>query len=622
MFVLGLLFLATVLCALAFYGDRLQGLLLPELRSEAGLSISFGLAGYTTFCGVLEITQIASRPLLLAVVGIGLLGFAGSLMRSPGGRRVWHFRAMQKSVVAAFAAFGVLCAIFLINAAHWHYGFLDDVLGYLVFPERILSEGSIGRDPFNFRRIESGLSGGGAYLYVLFRAGLPLAQTRLADLGVGSACLLLLVADHAREQGVTGLRLALLLLITLAVIVFSPVWNNTPETTGKALLFALLRLSYLLQPQPPSFRRGAALGLLFFAAVALKTSYLPAAVASLVAFYIASLRYEPVSRLVGEAAVTGAVATALMLPWMAASYATAATLWYPLLGTGTLSPVEVSGIAAPYTYFSEAGRLLVVVAPAILIALAAWFTPELRARRVFLATLALCSTAFMLISQVKITVFGYRYGHAGMAAVLLFFLPFASQCRPGRLIRVALPALVAVMLVAVATKDARRTEWFDSGWIAELFLGPTNYVPGQWRTDLRPQLRTMQSAVPPGEPMMVLLSWPALLDFRRNPIAVMDHAGMMGPPGRPPPNDPVGWSRYLLRHGIGYVAYSYSDEAVFTKRFAERERNRYREPWQASAYMIADSDANIQMRETLIALRKLGTVVYDDGSEFVVKLKG
>jgi hypothetical protein len=419
MFAIGLIYLAAVLCALAFYGLRIARMLLPDLRPDAGLAIAFGVAGYTALCGLLEITQSASRSLLLAFVVVGAVGFAVSSLRQPEAARVVHPPAMPKGAAAAFAAFGVLYALFLINAADWHYGFLDDVLGYLVFPERILSEGSIGRDPFNFRRIESGLTGGGAYLYALFRAGLPLAQTRLADLGVGSACLLLLVAAHAREQGVVGLRLAFMLLISFAVIVFSPVWNNTPETTGKALLFALMRLAYLLQPRPSSLRRGAALGVMYFVAAALKTSYLPIAVVSLVAVYVASLRDQPLLRLVGEAAVAGAAAALPMLPWMAASYATASTLWYPLLGTGTLSPIEVSGAAAPYTYLTEAGRLVVVVAPAILIAIGAWFTPELRARRVFLAVLALCATAFMLVSQLKITVFGYRicstrlqHGHA------------------------------------------------------------------------------------------------------------------------------------------------------------------------------------------------------------------
>ena len=56
--------------------------------------------------------------------------------------------------VITFGIFAILYGIFLINAAKWHYGFIDDQMGYLVFPERILTEGCLGRDPFDFRRVE------------------------------------------------------------------------------------------------------------------------------------------------------------------------------------------------------------------------------------------------------------------------------------------------------------------------------------------------------------------------------------------------------------------------------------------------------------------------------------
>jgi hypothetical protein len=618
-FLIGLIYLAAALCALTFFGACLLRILLPGLRHDRGLGTAFGIAAYLAICGALEVTRSGSRPLLLALVAVGVVGFIIT-SREPWVLRLPTIATAPRAALLGFATFAGLYALFLVNAADWHYGFLDDVLGYLVFPERILSEGSIGRDPFNYRRIESGLTGGGSYLYALFRAALPMRQTRLADVGVGSACLLLLVAAHAREQGLAGMRLAGMLLIALAFIAFGPLWNNTPDTTGKALLFALYRLAFVLQSRPPSPRRGAALGFLFFAAVALKTSYLPAAVGGLAAFYVASFATQSPLRVIVEAVATAIAATAVMLPWMLASYATAQTPWYPVLGTGTLSPLEVSGIAAPYMYLTEAGRLLVIVAPALLIALGASRSLALRGQRLFLASLAPCSTALTLASQLKITVFGYRYGLAGVTAVTLFYLPLAARWQPVRLLRLGLVCLVALGLLTLVTKDRGRTQWFDSGWIAELILGPAHYEPGQWRNDLGAQLHAMQAAVPPGAPMLVLLSWPALLDFQRNPIAVMDHAGMMGPGHRPAANDPAGWSRYLLGLGIRYVAYSYADEAAFTTSFARRERNRYNEPWQASAYVVADATANIEMRETLLALRDLGTVIYDDGNEFVIRL--
>ncbi len=280
MFALGLIYLAGVLAALAFYGRWFLRLLLPQLRMDAGLAIAFGIAVYLALCGLLELGSWASRPLLLGFVVAGALGFAVSLARDrnvapPQWLAAGSFN-VSAGAVTAFAVFGLLYLAFLTNAADWRYGFVDDLLGYLVYPERVLQEGSLGRDPFNYRRTSAGLTGGG-YLYALFRAALPLQQSRLADVGVGSACLLLLLAGHARTQGLRGARLAGVLLVGLAVVAFSPLINNTPETLGKALLLGLLRLLFMLPANTASVRRGLACAPLVLAIIGLKTSFLPEA---------------------------------------------------------------------------------------------------------------------------------------------------------------------------------------------------------------------------------------------------------------------------------------------------------------------------------------------------------
>jgi hypothetical protein len=397
-------------------------------------------------------------------------------------------------------------------------------------------------------------------------------------------------------------------------------WNNTPETIGKALLFALLRLAFILCSRPSSLRRGMTLAFVSFAAVALKSAYLSVAIAVVAAFYVSSAAAEPKWRLSGEISLAAGFTSILMVPWMLAAHAVAGTYWYPFLGIGTLRPDEILGVAAPYAYVKDAGRLLLIMSPALPISAAAWTSPALYERRKLLAGMALCAAMLTIVSQLKFTVFGYRYGQAGMAAVLLFYLPLAAQCRPTFLFRLTLSVMLLLALAVLVTKDRDRP-WYYNGWLAERLLGPVRYGRSDWSDDRIARLRSMQAAVPPGEPMLVLLSWPALLDFRRNPIDVMDHPAMMGPPGLPAADDTTEWWRYLVGLGIRYVAYSYGDEAAYPKRYAERELERYSLPYQASPYMVADSLANIQMRDTLLALRQFGTVVYDDGDEFVIKLR-
>jgi len=190
------------------------------------------------------------------------------------------------------------------------------------------------------------------------------------------------------------------------------------------------------------------------------------------------------------------------------------------------------------------------------------------------------------------------------------------------MLRAGLPVLLAGALVVMAMSKATDRPWVANGWLAEWILGrPANEGGSQWRSGRAGQLRAMQAAVPPGEPLLVLLSWPSLLDFRRNPIAVMDHTGKIGPPVRPATDDPLAWSRYLIRIGYRYVAYSYADEAVYTRNWARRDIERFTDPYWFSPFMVSFGIAHIQMRATLIALRNFGDVIYDDGEVFVVRLR-
>jgi hypothetical protein len=132
-FVIGLIYLAAVLGALAFYGAHIVRLLLPSLRLEAGMAIAFGLAGYLAFCGLLEITQSSSRPILLAVVVVGAAGFVISLLRERPVIGVARLATMPRWAATAFIVFSVSYALFLINAADWQYTWIDDTQGYLIF---------------------------------------------------------------------------------------------------------------------------------------------------------------------------------------------------------------------------------------------------------------------------------------------------------------------------------------------------------------------------------------------------------------------------------------------------------------------------------------------------------
>jgi hypothetical protein len=621
----GLVFLSVVLIAFRYFGDLLLRWLLPTFaRDDPGLAVAFATCAFLACCGILEITSLASRATLIAPIAICVAGWAvtGAINKKGFNDYRWLPSLIREDgrAVALLGAFVLLLALFLVNTADWTYGFVDDRQGYLVFPERILSEGSIGRDPFEYRRIESGLSANGAYLYALFRSALDLRQTRLADVGLGGVSLLLLVGRHAREVQASLSQFGIILLVTLCVIAFSPLINNSPDTVAKALLYALLRITMASAEAPLSLRRGGAFGIVTFGLIALKTSYVPAASAVLLAFYASTALKRFSLRLCLEIVVAGSVALVLMIPWMIVSTQIAGTMLYPLLGLGTLRPEETGSFASGWSYATQAGRLFVLLTPSMLVSWVAWHASELRPQRLLLLLLVVFSSIFVLLAQVKFTVFGYRYGEMGPSTLLLFFLVIGLGCQLGGLQRLTFSGLLGLSLVIVIASKATNRIWLDNGALAQALAGPGQHEASDWRDDRRLQYQAMQRAVPAGLPLLVVLSWPSLLDFHRNAVMVMDWPAMMGPPGMPVPDDPRGWSIYLARNHICYVAYDYREEAGYPHGRIAHDLAEASQPYSYSLFELTLAKRTGQMHETVLALRGFGRTIYDDGQRFVIQL--
>ena len=179
---------------------------------------------------------------------------------------------------------------FLCNAAWWHFVNNDDAEGYLVMPLRLLQTGSTGLDPFLFRRVEAGL-GGNNYLYALPLSIFEFPAAHSVDFGLGSLLIALQVANHAgtvaaRNAGVLAASLAL----ALAVVIFAPIINLAPDLPAIALIYAAIRQARRLSRQP-AIRLGehVLFGLLLFALVCLRTSYIVPAFAVAAALYLAML---------------------------------------------------------------------------------------------------------------------------------------------------------------------------------------------------------------------------------------------------------------------------------------------------------------------------------------------
>ena len=126
----------------------------------------------------------------------------------------------------------------------------------------------------------------------------------------------------------------------------------------------------------------------------------------------------------------------------------------------------------------------------------------------------------------------------------------------------------------------------------------------------------MQRTIPPGEKVLVRLDKNFLLDFKRNPIYVNDLPGGASlPPGIPIFKGPEALADYLVRHDIRYLAYSYGDEASFSRALFGDRLALNVNVWLRKGAQIA-----FDFQDDALALGQRRKKLFDDGRMFVVDL--
>ncbi len=606
-----------VLAAFWGYGRLLDPGPRDARRLDPGTTACLGLGAYLALCGGLELSQLASRWVLIAFVVVGVLLAAAALARDRPVLPAWNATTRRLLILLLIAQL-----VFVILIVWWRFDNLDDLQGYLVGPERILQVGSTGRDPFLFRRIEAGL-GGSQYLYALVLAFTDFTHLRLADLGVGSVLLGVTVASHAGRSA-RGLRATpLALAVAMLIVVFAPVANLTPDICGVALLYAALMLALdMVRAGRTDLAAHLRLALLLFALVCLRSTYIVPAVmlfASLQAALLAG------GRLVGLRAVLSAAAILLLCaPWMLVCYRIAGTPLYPFLGFGTLTHDEVVGRATRHVFLHSVALVFAyyALAAASVLALARSRDVGLAAM-VFVIVMAGSMLAVLSVEQLKFTVYAYRYSFVGLVTVPFFLavetLHHPLPARP-RVLRFAVPALLAVFVLLLVRhpSDALRASTLagapQSAFMRALL--PVDASDPAQRRALTASLRAMQDAVPAGQRLLVRLDAPFLLDFRRNPIWVMDHPGEIGPPpGMPAETRVAAWRRYLDRIHVPFIAYAYGDQADDSAALGTWFIGTLPGPSHWQSAIEARTGA---VQAMLLRLRGRAPVLYDDGARDVI----
>ena len=620
-----------IVCSFAGWGALIVRVLRIQFATGFGFRAALGMAFSTSVGALLNWFRVISPNVIRTYVLAGLL-----IAVFVGAR---HARSSSRSIVSAWARIkpqkflvaGVLLLVLVtldkystaVSPGAFHPQ--DDYHAYFVFPVEMLQTGSLGADPFSERRIVSSLGG------KFFLDTLPLSLTgevrnfRLMDEGVAFLIVLLLVAEIMIRKGIPAVWTLLALLAVSAYP--APLSNITAVYCGVALLLLLFdmldrRVTYT------GLNDAALIAVVLAGLTSLKTTFAPMAGVFFLGFFMFQLfRLPSRGKAIVRAVFCVLLIVALLLPWMVYSYRVSGTLFYPLFGKGFhgsrygtyLLPTAGMGLHNLLAFFDGLANALgaILAAQVCLIFLAYRRNKNSRLTDLVLVVNLLIDVIFIGIGTGGVQMFRYSFAILFAIAIFLLIQELTVFAEPSALSPLSsadnLPAVLLLgMLVGTAWHGfaAEQRDWR----LQALKFGLT----GQ---DVKSAsevaaYRDIQLSIPPGQAVLVRLDKNFLLDFRRNPVYVNDLPGGASlPPGIPIFKGPEALADYLLDHGIRYLAYSYGDEASFSRAEFGNRLDPDVNVWIRKGAQIA-----FDFQDNAVLLARTRKKLFDNGNMFVLDL--
>jgi hypothetical protein len=570
---------------------------------------------------------VLTRPVLLALIGAGVIGFAWRELTAP--IAIWQrirdgvvFVRERPAVgvlataLVALAGMRMLGAIAALDRNPW-----DDDAAYTPMVKRLLDIGDLV-EPFSFRRL--GAYGGQIALEALAGARGTLANVHLVDKGVFFAVALLLVTGYARERRTRPLWLA---LIGLALIVLPDTAINTASYwTGAVMFLALYRCVV--------HGHWALAGLAGAAACTLRQNFAAVAVIFLAAVLAARLVALARTMPVGEAwrgerrrwIASTAVALAVLVPWWIAAFRSNHTFLYPLVdGTWnhelSLNPA-VATLSQKLEFLVACSLESVPITVVPILAPVFAFAGDPRLGKPLLALFAATAIGFTvlvisLVGTESVHVWRYVFGF-GTPLFALLALEISAEDEA----RVALPALgrwlvLAGIVLQIALGRAAVPKQYVAmfGDVREAAAADRHGDPSA-RAEAR-RYGAMQAALPEGAPAVFLLDDGAFLDFRRNPLANLDVPGFASPePQLPAFRGAEALREYLVAAGYRHAAFVRPDHSRYLYR---REFWLQRTLWDSELFQVMGAYM-IDMLDALTELATTTRVLYDSDGLVVLDL--
>jgi hypothetical protein len=622
-----------IIGSLIGWGVFVVKLLRVRFSTGLGFKAALGLAFSTSVGGLLDWLHIITPNVVRSYLSIGLLITAVVTLQNLPSLRDYlvssfgYFKRHKYLAIVAFLFVSVTTVKFATATSPGRFNLQDDYPAYLVFPVKMIQTGSLGPAPFSERRIVSSL-GGKSFLdtFPLSLSG-SVKNLRVMDEGVAFVIVLMLLAELMIRKKAPGHWILITLLA--ASMLPAPIANITALYSGIALLLLLFDFFDRSVAESGTYQI-VFMALVLASLSSLKTSFAPMAGIFFISFYVVQLKLLPAKgRTIARAGICAALTIILLLPWMVDSYYSSGTLFYPIFGKG------FHGSRYGYYYLPSANlglhnilafclglanTLCAVLAALVFSALLGSHQNRHDSLVERIVVLNLVIDLFLIgVSTGGYQVYRYSFAILFSSALFLLIKQVTGVAKPSGSGMALIPrssvlvGFVSLGMLLGVGFDGFISEEKDGGIAALKFSLSGNDIVD---TREASAYRDMQLSIPPGQKVMVRLDKNFLLDFRRNPIYINDLPGGASlPPGIPVFKGSEAVARYLTEHGIRYIAYSYGDEATFTKELFSGRLSP-----NVNIWIRRGAEITFDFQDNVVGLGRSRRRLFDDGKMFVVDL--
>jgi hypothetical protein len=619
-----------VLIIFAFigWGGEIERRLFATRTTDAGLRGAWGMAFALFLTGVLALFSLSSKPVILAFVAAGIvLGVFDAVRRARHNRPFAGLVARWGGgIFIALVAVAVAAALlqYLDSICDIRFNIADDYIAYFPFAKQIVQRGTLF-DPFNTRLAMA--FGGQSFLHAIVLAGAPSFRLHLLDQGICMLmAVLLVIGGRKKDEPAWPTVLALLVLVTLPHVKI----NTHSQFSGVVLFYGLYR-TVLLMDERSGTRRTATAAIISLVAVAactLRANFLAAAIPMVGLSYAHAIWKAGPDRKdrIREMTVAAALGLLFLAPWMILAFRSAGTPLYPLIRGHFNDAFPM--LQRPTNFRQELADLRGTLVqntflPALpLFVLAGVLLPDSRSRtplRALLLSAAVGWVALIAALASDIPSFlRYVYGFVvalALAVIARCAAPTDSMSETQRA-RVRLGKAAAIIGAITQLFMTAEHSIQLHGWMLDRVIARAgSRLQRPERTPVGREHEALQSHVPPGERLLIMLDFPYMLDYSRNAIFNIDTAAAISPPpGFPYFQGSESVARYLRQVGIRYVAFVRPDQSVylFSRKQWEKELRGTQPLWHAQAPIFLDMFSNF---DQLAASYK---VLYETPSGLVV----